>query len=467
MKREDKRQIIRLARSGSPERAWLLLMDIAQGLDGDPDVLILKGRLLKDRAKRADGSEAAALYAEAADLYEQAAHQGNVSYPLINAASLALLAGQARRCEKLARRVLEVIESDPDEAETPYWHAATRAEALLLLDEEVDARAALARAMQRAPQAWEDHAATIGQMQLICREKGMSCDWLGRLRPPRSLHFAGIIGIDPQDDTLSSRVSDWLESENVGFGWGALAAGADIVIAEALLARGAQLNAVLPCPVDQFRKHSVEPAGQAWSARFDKLLQECETLEILDHSASPDQGSVDLAESYASGLALHNAQNLQSEAVSLRVVENSGTQAATNFGLLRGVEIPARPVQGLTIPPVKEQGRLRIALLAGGKDSSAPLQLFDTPEQAWTAAGDILASGETAALGHCYVSADEKPDGGLQQHLAQLASMALPSTAMSSRAIGFALRAADPAIHVEAHGELRSAQGLFPICSLR
>lgn len=46
-----------------------------------------------------------------------------------------------------------------------------------------------------------------------------------------------------------------------GFAWGALAAGADIVIAEHLLASDAELHVVLPCPVEQFEAQSVAPAG--------------------------------------------------------------------------------------------------------------------------------------------------------------------------------------------------------------
>ncbi len=65
------------------------------------------------------------------------------TYPLINAATLSLLSGDRAQAEEIAREVLERIAREPDEPETPYWRAATEAEALLLLGRTGEARAAL------------------------------------------------------------------------------------------------------------------------------------------------------------------------------------------------------------------------------------------------------------------------------------------------------------------------------------
>ncbi len=82
-----------LARSGATSRAWEAF--VAAGLDrdfGDPAPLTLKGRLLKDRARAASGSTRTQLFALAGEAYAAAAALcPKDSYPLINAAAMALL----------------------------------------------------------------------------------------------------------------------------------------------------------------------------------------------------------------------------------------------------------------------------------------------------------------------------------------------------------------------------------------
>ena len=126
--------IIAYARAGASAFAWERFA--AAGYDrmtDDSAALGVKGRLLKDRALTVGGAERRRLYAEAAAAYRRAAELARSTYPLINAGTLSLLAGEAAQAEALARQVLQQIEIDPDEPETPYYRAATRAEALLLL----------------------------------------------------------------------------------------------------------------------------------------------------------------------------------------------------------------------------------------------------------------------------------------------------------------------------------------------
>src|SRR5436189_74841 len=78
----------------------------------------------------------------------------------------------------------------PGEPETPYYRAATEAEALLLLGRREDARDALAAAVAAAPQAWEDHGSTLRQFVAIEAALGGDPAWLDLLRPPVSLAWA-------------------------------------------------------------------------------------------------------------------------------------------------------------------------------------------------------------------------------------------------------------------------------------
>ncbi|MDZ7587872.1 MAG: tetratricopeptide repeat-containing protein [Parasphingorhabdus sp.] len=125
-------QILGLARAGASARAWELFT--AAGWNAradDPAALTLKGRLLKDQAKMAEGPARATIFRHSADAYAAAAALAPATYPLINAASLALLSEDEARARDLARQVLELLDSGEHTPDTPYWLTATRAEALL------------------------------------------------------------------------------------------------------------------------------------------------------------------------------------------------------------------------------------------------------------------------------------------------------------------------------------------------
>ena len=245
-----------------------------ENIDDDAAVLSVRGRLLKDRALAAKGAERRRLYRNAADAYASAgAIGGGANYPLINAATLSLLAGERRRAQAFARQVLERDRHGADESETPYWKVATRAEALLLLGDVAGARSVLEKAIATAPCAYEDHASTLRQFGLILEALKEDKSWLDACRPPRALHFAGHMAVPPNARATIREIHDVLETERIGFGYGALAAGADILIAQALLERGAELHVVVPGSTGKFRQTSVAPSGKVWAGRFDDILR--------------------------------------------------------------------------------------------------------------------------------------------------------------------------------------------------
>ncbi|HYD38054.1 MAG TPA: hypothetical protein VEA60_10595, partial [Allosphingosinicella sp.] len=110
--------------------------------------------------------------------------------------------------------------------------------------------------------------------------------------------------------------------ERVGFGYGALAAGADIIIAEALLERGAELHAVLPGGAEAFAAVSVDPFGRTWRKRFDSVLERAaEIRRVRPLGARPGEAMIGLADEVAMGAALINARRLESSAVQLLVLD--------------------------------------------------------------------------------------------------------------------------------------------------
>jgi len=321
--------IIAHARSGALDRAEQLLSETGLNrVQDDPAVLSVRGRLLKDRALLARGAERKRLYLNAAHAYRQAAEIGGATYPLINAATLSLLAGRRLQAQTLAQRVLAELVAKPEEAETPYWRAATRAEAQLLVGETQAAKDSLGEAMALAPHAFEDHASTLRQFDLILRELRENRAWLDPLRPPRTLHFAGHITIPVLRGDIESQIRAFVRRERIGFGFGALAAGADILIAEGLLKGGAELHLVLPCSPSLFRQISVERFGVVWTTRFDDAVQKASTVHALtDGQNAVSPGAIGLAAEIAMGKAVMLAESLMTESVQLLLLATGPRRA--------------------------------------------------------------------------------------------------------------------------------------------
>ncbi|MEO6634002.1 MAG: TRAFs-binding domain-containing protein [Devosia sp.] len=406
-------RIIAYARSGSTVRAWADF--VAAGfvdVQDDPHIVTVKGRLLKDRAIGLDGADRRRWLKAAAGAYADAAELDPSTYRLINAASLSFSAGEPEAARRIAANVLNQLDCDPDEAESAYYRVATRAEALILLDRRSEAQSAFAEAIALAPRAWEDHASTLRQFSLILAAKGVEPAWLDAHRPPRSLHFGGHMSFDPKvvrREHLDKKIAAVLEDENVGFGFGALAAGADIIIAEALLARGAELHAVLSGGAEAFAAVSVDPFGKAWRRRFDAVLDMAESVRpVRPLGARPGAAMIGLADEVAMGAALMNGRRLESSAVQLLVLDCAQEANGTS-------------------------GRSRDIWLAGGwrqRILRAPRET--RPEPSTSEADDpaplaVLAIGLEGQIGEALT--------GLQDRLSSLAAPALPPYLTEDRLI--------------------------------
>ena len=328
-------QLTALARTGAVGRAWELF--VGAGYDqrgGDPAALAVKGRLLKGRARLAVGAPARAHHAAAAEAYAAADALQPAPYLAINAASLRLLAGDADGSRAGANSVLDQLDDPALAIDTPYFLAATRAEALLLLGDQSAAEHAMQDAARADPDGWAERAVTVAQLREIAAAQHSDAAWIGRFAPPASLHFAGHMGVasgGTAEAQLKIMLAEHFAAHPAGFAWGALAAGADIVIAEMLLAQGAALHVVLPCPAEQFEAQSVAPAGAEWTLRYRALLGAAASLRIAADSASSvhDPLATAHAGDLAIGGALSSAAQLASMAVQLIVTDEAGGGANT------------------------------------------------------------------------------------------------------------------------------------------
>ncbi|MCZ4541350.1 hypothetical protein QNA14_15135 [Dietzia kunjamensis] len=110
------------------------------------------------------------------------------------------------------------------------------------------------------------------------------------------------------EDEITDRIRGLLHDLKPRLVFGALAAGADIIIAEATRKEGIPFKALLPFDADTFRETSVSGSGNRWTQRYDRLIAEVD-FECLDEEVQD------------SAYADHNAAMLDAAA---RIAEDEG-----------------------------------------------------------------------------------------------------------------------------------------------
>ncbi len=332
-----------LARAGASERAGDEARRLLARIDTARDVPIslradawaLIARLAKDAALAATGAERRVGLLRAAELYEEVAERFGGYFSCINAATLRLLVGDIERARELARIAQRLVAADREtDPGADYWREATAAEAALVLGDVDAAQVAVARAAAMSGGDLAVRAVTRHQLCLVCDAIGLDHAMLDELAPPTILHYCGHRIDAPEgssrfpasmEQQIARQIREFVEARRVGFGYGSLASGADILIAEALLERGAQLHVVLPFEVDEFDRISVSPAGPAWSRRFRFCLAAASTVVQASDSAYMDDDELfGYAGCIAMGHALNRAAFLGAPAEQLAVWDRTG-----------------------------------------------------------------------------------------------------------------------------------------------
>jgi hypothetical protein len=320
-------KIVNAARAGSLDYAIRLFRSGGFHLAlGDPAALAVAGRLAKDRALRHAGADRAALMAEAAGAYGRAFALDPQPYTRINEATCTLLAGDTAGAQAIARELLALLDSGARIAETPYYIIATRAEALLLLGDRAGAEARVAQAKRLAIDCPEDQASTLRQLSLILEHRHAERGWLDAYRPRRALNFAGHLALaETAIAPLETRLRTVLTQNDVGAGFGALAAGSDLVIAEALLDIDAELHVVLPTTPDSFMAQSVVPYGARWVERFARCLDAATTVRwVSSVSGEYEPLAIHLAADVAMGASIMHAKRRWTTAIQLLIIDDAG-----------------------------------------------------------------------------------------------------------------------------------------------
>lgn len=469
--------ILALARAGATGRAWNAFVAAElEHQNDDPEILTLKGRLLKDRARSAKGSAQARLYSASAEAYAKASSLKPDSYPLINAAAMSIFAGQPDHAMMLANQVLTLVHTGVGSGETAYWHAATRAEALLLVGDIANAEASLAEAITYAPQAFEDHATTLRQFRLILKHRGDNRGWLDRYAPPVSLCFSGIIGIASDDEAAHTAITRAVDTIAPAFGYGALAAGADIIIAEALLERGADLHLILPTIPSRFKEFSVEPFGEEWVDRFDAAFEAAASVTIVEPASAISRASIVIAAQVALGNAIDSAQRMESRTAVLRVVASDEMHRDEQFP--DGVDVTAIYVgrSADTDGEPLNEGEIAALLVIDDGNDESPASVAASAvdiDQGHAVATFARMRDATAALEQCRAEHPDRTialdyrvsDAALSTQDAQRArairmlNAAAPGTIIMSMEAAMAFKYERPHSRLEPLGDLPSHDG--------
>ena len=294
------RAVLCLANAGAIELAREKFQALNLHLRDDIECITLNGRLFKQLALQTEYKDRAPILKQAIVYYELAWQHtlANASpdayYPGINVATLKFLVGDTIEAMDVAELVLNQLQpllASRDIASSErYWPLATAIEAHLILGEIDKARSLANEAVQASKGNFVKLASTAKQLEHVLRHQGLDLKAFGIFSPPKVVHYTGHMISRPdtagrllKEDVprIMVRINEELASSQVVAAYGSLAAGSDILFAEALLAHGVKLHVMLPFNKEEFLDISVRPCGPEWEPRFHHCLSQAQSVYFV------------------------------------------------------------------------------------------------------------------------------------------------------------------------------------------
>jgi len=134
--------------------------------------------------------------------------------------------------------------------------------------------------------------------------------------PPRIVIYCGVrdASLDRQP-AVREAIRAELAAVTTEIAYGSATAGADLLFAEAVLQREAELNLVLPCGIQAFRQRLVAPAGGAWLELFDRVIGAAASVtSVADDRQGLDQLVFEFGNRVIDGTARLRAERLDARA---------------------------------------------------------------------------------------------------------------------------------------------------------
>ena len=323
------------ARSGATHEAHALL-DRAQASAGESsqrmaDILSLRGRLWKDALHRApDGPGAASMAERARQQYLAAYGLQHDPYPGVNAATLSWLVGDRASARFLAQEIMTRLAAQAEPR--TCWDQATEGEALLLLGRFDEARQSYAAAHESAPGDAGSVATMRRQVSLLARALPEAATVLEYLPAVDVVAFAGHMIDAPGRavprfpaalaPAVEVAVREHLASLRKPIVYTSAACGADLILIEAALEVGAEVNVVLPFDRQDFVRTSVAVGGEGWTERFDAALSRvARVIMATEESHLGDDVLFEYAAMLLEGFATLRAAQLQTTPSMLCVID--------------------------------------------------------------------------------------------------------------------------------------------------
>lgn len=343
--RMQQQRALALAQSGAAEEASRILQRLcSQGAD-DGETRGIMGRTYKDLAlAETDQDCRTAKFQQAFSIYHQAylaalekQDVDTAYYNGINAATLALFAGDLNGSDTLARRVLDLCQSklktlEKEQAEISHWLYATLGETELLIGDQEEALFWYRKAAEGASGDIRALASMRKQARNILREQQRDPALLDGCLPVSSVVvFTGHMIDSPGrknerfppalEEQVRQEIARELTEVDAGIGYSSAACGADILFLEEMLRRGGEINVVLPFEKDRFIAESVELVpGSTWLARFEDVLSKAVRVQVMGHyDASDNNTNFEFANLYLFGASLTRGLILDTEVHGLTV----------------------------------------------------------------------------------------------------------------------------------------------------
>ena len=324
-------QALAMARLGDPHAAMRLYERNRVEEIGGEDALALKGRLLKDLAGRSAGNEQVSLFRQSSQAYRHAFQLSDGYFSGINAATTSFLAGDVSEARELAA----AIGRRPDVADPQdYFAAASAAEAALVCGDVGQATALFGEARRRADASPGMVASTARQVTLIAGKLAASDGerqaLLDSIRPTPVIHYCGHMFAAgwKEEEAIAESIRAILAESDVLVGYGQLACGADILVAEALLERGGELHVVLPFEEEDFIKSSVVIGGHEWVTRYEKARNAASSVTFATEMRwVNDDQQFSYCAKLVMGLAQLRASVMQAATFQLAVWDRAPTAA--------------------------------------------------------------------------------------------------------------------------------------------
>lgn len=310
------------------------------------EALSLLGRLNKDRYERTNQPTLKVKFAqESARFYDRSHTLSGNSFPGINAATMSLLSGRPERARQLAATVIEQAQAELEQQgkKNDYWLLATLGEAHIILGDLTEAASWYGEAIRCA----KGHVGDIASMRrnvLLLKEKiQVSDENLEIFNPGTVVVFSGHM-IDhptrpvprfPPDPELEEKVAlavkEEIEKLNATVGYCSAACGSDILFAERMLERDAELHIVLPFNRKDFYTASVDfdlDEMSEWRRRCDALP---DNSAVQIHYATTekflgDDVLFEFVNTFTQGLAVTRAVELGVEPYALVVLDPASTK---------------------------------------------------------------------------------------------------------------------------------------------